>query len=78
MQSHIELMIYTAIMSWTHQMLASDFKIIIDQQILSITSVGGSRIQNKIRTQLIQNRRSRCIDDHYYNFSKSVHLSILY
>jgi hypothetical protein len=78
MQSHAELMIYTAITSWTHPMLASKVKIIIDPQILSITSVGGSRIQNKIRTQLIQNRRSRCIDDHYYNFSKSVHLSILY
>jgi hypothetical protein len=64
MQSHIELMIYTAIMSWTHQMLASDFKVIIDPQILSITSVVGSRIQNKICIQFFQRRWSRCIDDH--------------
>ncbi len=65
MQSHVELMIYTAITSWTHQMLASKDKIVIDPHILSITSVGGSRIQNKIRTQLIQSRWSRCIYGHY-------------
>lgn len=76
MQSYIELMIYSAIMSWTHQMLATDFMIIIDPQILSITSVVGSRIQNKIRIQLFQRRWSRCIDDHYQHLCKSVHLLI--